>query len=453
MSLIAQQLRNITIRRNSSYSSSSSARVSTKDDLSTINPPTDLSILERVAQNQKELEADLNHFDSAFKDVAESPSIRLPRRRLASFPSMSTPTDDNAPTAGILAAPEQRIVEEPSDQPTSPSKAKSQHHIVSSPDSNNFLTIRNEAIGTNGNIEDQLTARISSILTNIPARIRLAAGPEESALEIKSTSLSPGTLPEGTLAPTTRLQRSVSSTPSITLAPAYSKTSKVRPPHGDSDIKLYHLHQPGKDLPIKLFVRLVGEGGERVMVRVGGGWADLGEYLREYVSHHGRRSVSGGKFELKGLPAAQSAAVVATLGSFNSGRSTPVSRPETPTYQSGSSFSIRKVRRSSGVSSSPYTPETSGRQWATTPTSADSYNSSVRSSSRASWTEEDAPLGLAGPKSRKVEISPQKKAWVDGMLNQARQFSSEKKKAVPGVGDLGRAGSTRRVFLKTKAED
>lgn len=28
------------------------------------------------------------------------------------------------------------------------------------------------------------------------------------------------------------------------------------------------------------------------MVRVGGGWADLGEYLREYVIHHGRRKVS-----------------------------------------------------------------------------------------------------------------------------------------------------------------
>ena len=37
------------------------------------------------------------------------------------------------------------------------------------------------------------------------------------------------------------------------------------------------------------------------MVRVGGGWADLGEYLRQYAEHHGRRTISEGKFEILGL--------------------------------------------------------------------------------------------------------------------------------------------------------
>lgn len=93
-----------------------------------------------------------------------------------------------------------------------------------------------------------------------------------------------------------------------------------------------------------------------------------------------------------------------------------------------------------------------------------------------SWTEEDVPLGLAGPKSKKVEMSPKKQAWVEGMLSQARQASAsaekkrpasaEKKRDVLAVGstekkkgdrgelaEIGKVGSTRRVFVKTKMEE
>ncbi|TKA73307.1 hypothetical protein B0A55_08885 [Friedmanniomyces simplex] len=79
----------------------------------------------------------------------------------------------------------------------------------------------------------------------------------------------------------------------LTLAPAEASPKKAATAAAADEVKLYHLRQAGREEPIKLFVRLVGEG-ERVMVRVGGGWADLAEYLRQYAEHHGSRTVSGG---------------------------------------------------------------------------------------------------------------------------------------------------------------
>ena len=49
---------------------------------------------------------------------------------------------------------------------------------------------------------------------------------------------------------------------------------------------LYHLHRTDGKAPTKLYIRLVGKNGERAMVRVGGGWEDLAEYLKRYVAHH-----------------------------------------------------------------------------------------------------------------------------------------------------------------------
>ena len=71
-----------------------------------------------------------------------------------------------------------------------------------------------------------------------------------------------------------------------------------------------------------------------------------------------------------------------------------------------------------------------------------------------SWID-DATLGLAGPKTRRTDVSPNKQAWVDGMLDQARKASTERKKST-GSGDfgyMGKVGQTRRVFFKAKAED
>ena len=68
--------------------------------------------------------------------------------------------------------------------------------------------------------------------------------------------------------------------------------------------------------------------------------------------------------------------------------------------------------------------------------------------------DEDKALGLAGPKSRKGDISPGKKAWVEGVIEQARKASAEKRRAGPSdIVDLGKVGTTRRVFWKGRGEE
>lgn len=280
---------------------------------------------------------------------------------------------------------------------------------------------------------EQLEARISSILTGIPAHIRLTSGPEADAEEVLHPGFTPIDAKSQNARQTpprfTRAQTSVPPT-SMTLAPAQAKNSKYRP-GGDSEIKLYHLHQAGKDAPIKLFVRLVGETGERVMVRIGGGWADLGEYLKEYATHHGKRSVSDSRYAIQGLP---SSPVTSSPAAAATGYSATSSRPTSSSGLDGPSM--------------PMTPGyAEPRYFQATPSSNPAVNA-LRPGSRSS--EEDSPLGGAGANLKKVDISPSKQAWVDGMVDQARKAGAEKSKGNADVGDLGRVGGTKRVFLRSK---
>lgn len=300
------------------------------------------------------------------------------------------------------------------------------------------------------NFDDQLEERISSILTELPTQIRLTSGPEPDAPEVmRFNSLSDPRAPK-THSPVWRLKRTQTTTPlpSMTLAPAQPKSSKSRSSTGEPDIKLYHLHQTGKTAPIKLFVRLVGEGGERVMVRIGGGWADLGEYLREYASHHGRRSVPDSPFDIQGLPSSpltnQStprSRPGSTAGSRPASR--PGSRPASPTSSTRQSFANRLARQQTSPATfdSPRTPQS---------------DPSLRNSPRMSWaaTDEASPsLGLAGPTTKNVDISPEGQAWVDELTEQARQSGPEKASGSgSAIGDLGKVGGTKRVFFKKRKE-
>ena len=129
-----------------------------------------------------------------------------------------------------------------------------------------------------------LDRKIQNILENLPSRIRLG----EKAVRQSQSSSSGSTR---------------SSTPTPALIPEVARTTARSA--AEPDIRVYHLHQNGTgrdSKPIKLFVRAVGENGERVMVRVGGGWADLAEYLREYSAHHGSRSASEGLLEVAQYP-------------------------------------------------------------------------------------------------------------------------------------------------------
>lgn len=135
---------------------------------------------------------------------------------------------------------------------------------------------------------ESLDSRIKDILLNLPSKIRLANG--DGSISSK----------HGMSATSSR-----ATTPIPALVPEPSKHNR-RSSTAEAGVRVYHLHQNGQTRdakPIKLFVRAVGENGERVMVRVGGGWADLAEYLREYSAHHGRRSTSEGSMEVAQYPA------------------------------------------------------------------------------------------------------------------------------------------------------
>ncbi|KAF2036324.1 hypothetical protein EK21DRAFT_52802 [Setomelanomma holmii] len=318
------------------------------------------------------------------------------------------------------------------------------------------------------NSAEDLERKISDILTTIPAHIRLTSGPGADAPEVK---------PRGLAAKSSRAYlraaRSVSGlkSPELTLSPA--KNDSDNAPSGrksataartDNDIKLYHLTQPGKEQPVKLFIRRVGENGERVMVRVGGGWADLGEYLRQYAEHHGRRTASDGKFEILGLEVKNSDAMTSPNRPESVMRQrdrrvsgAPLSPTSTPSKTTGSGIidddaPLPGFNSTPGISEDPSVPSTT--------------------SSQRSWTGNE--VGLAGPKAKKLDLSGEKLEWIEGMMKQARTVSgnvihanhtpfqreeradsrSESRSdsraggKTPGFGDLGKVGGTKRIFLK-----
>jgi hypothetical protein len=264
-----------------------------------------------------------------------------------------------------------------------------------------------------------LEEQISNILDAIPTPIKFRSGPHANDPQIRSSRFR---------STSSQLRRAAANlnhnAPLLTLAPADEQ--KPRRNGNDPDIRLYHLIQTGRDKPIKLFIRRVGENGDRVMVRVGGGWADLAEYLRIYAEHHGRRAVSDGRVEIQPLagavpgsstPKASSSRRSSMLSQSRPGSTTPMAEPGT---------------RPASAMSSP-------QSYLDTPQSA-----SVTAASRrlASWDE----AGLAGPFAKRADVSDEKKEWIDGIVEQAKRSMGN-----IDVGELGKSGSTRRVFLKGKS--
>ncbi|KAJ9639810.1 hypothetical protein H2204_003603 [Knufia peltigerae] len=134
---------------------------------------------------------------------------------------------------------------------------------------------------------ESLEDKIQDILTTLPTKIRLAKDVDYSGFARPSSTSS---------------TRSSTPTAALTLSPVRAETFTAK--SDDSGIRLYHLTRSGQARdapPVKLFVRSVGDG-QRVMVRVGGGWADLGEYLKEYSLHHGSRSTVDGRLEVASFP-------------------------------------------------------------------------------------------------------------------------------------------------------
>ncbi|KAL8916969.1 MAG: hypothetical protein Q9208_008224 [Pyrenodesmia sp. 3 TL-2023] len=342
------------------------------------------------------------------------PVPRKPRHRFENFTDLSP---GNTPVKLI-----RRKTAEAASMPTTP-QAKAE---------------RTPTVSPTKSIDDELEARINLILTDIPADIQLARNTDLNSDRMSQSSASRAAKLVGKSA-TPRLVRSQTTVPSpstMTLTAAKQKT--VRPQNGEPEVKLYHLHQSGKQAPIKLFVRLVGEGGERVMVRIGGGWADLAEYLKEYAIHHGRHTLSDGPFDIQGLPRSLSSSPATTLSSL-SNTQTPKSRPGSANAECISSGAASRARRFS-TSVSGFS-STSGDA-PSSPDDARPISRDSNASSRHSWVGEDSPsLGLAGPKSRKATVSPNKQAWVDTMVEKARSGNSEiKQPSRNAFGDLGIMG-------------
>ncbi|KAI1191371.1 hypothetical protein F5B17DRAFT_437516 [Nemania serpens] len=322
--------------------------------------------------------------------------------------------------------------------------------------------------------DDHLQKQLRQLLETIPAKIELKKrGINLNPPDLQLPSRPKPRHPDPSRRPTSALS---SRTDSRTVTPSYSRSGTpsfmlapvrdARPRSMSSQgIRLYHLSRSG-ETPIKLFIRCVGEQNERVMVRVGGGWADLGEYLRDYAVHHGSRSKGEGKVEVTdALPA-----VSRRPGS------SPGSRPGSSLESPMTPLTVRKTRKTPGEevpSKLPKTPLAKTSAWsenANTPASEASVKS--RASSHVDWDEEDSSLGLAGPKAAKRrEISDESRAWIESVKQKVRMASGERittsasseqlrlslfsqaqgqPKKIPDekFGDMGKVGSTKRLFRK-----
>ena len=303
------------------------------------------------------------------------------------------------------------------------------------------------------NDEDRrLQQQIGAILESIPLKIRL--NNKASTINLNPPDFQPPRAKPRTS--NINRQRSASSlssraatpstysrsgTPSYMLAPARNHGPRSK---SSQDIKVYHLMKPGSDAPIKLFIRTVGETNERVMVRVGGGWSDLGEYLKEYASHHGRRSRGEGKVEVTDLPTTST--TTAHVGSSPSNR--PSSAMDTPITP----LRVRKARKSLGEEAArvPRTPiPFAKRPSEVTPNSDTSARS--RNSSKADWDEESSSLGLAGPNPKKVEVSEENMAWIKSVKEKVRVISNGERSTPEygnKFGEINKIGGTTRVFRR-----
>jgi hypothetical protein len=381
-----------------------------------------------------------------------SPPVRLGKQRAASVTFSDTPTLVQTPDLEDIV-------------PDSPLEVSFLDDDLEDNRSDTRSDIGSPRKGRTSAMDDQLQQQISEILESIPANIKLSSEPQTPNLNPPDLVLP--RLKRPSKDPIRRSASSLSSrapTPSFTLAPAYGKNPRPRHTRGNQEIKVYHLSRSTGEAPIKLFIRLVGENGERVMVRVGGGWADLGEYLKEYATHHGRRSAGGdpGKVEIRDLPR------VATSRT-NTG-SSPPSRPASALdFAPMTPLNVRKTRKSFGPvdepsptsapSSSKPPPKTPANPTVGTPQAPDNNTPSSggstrsRSSSRLSWTEEDSSLGLAGPTGKKVEMSEESRAWVESVKEKVRLASGERKvsgtDSIDGrFGEIGKVGGTKRLFRK-----
>ncbi|KAK7204572.1 hypothetical protein BZA70DRAFT_311092 [Myxozyma melibiosi] len=223
-----------------------------------------------------------------------------------------------------------------------------------------------------------------------------------------------------------------------------STTASTLKEAGYGTTRKYILQRPNAALQV-IWVRIIAE---RVMVRVGGGWTDLAEWLSNYILYHtatgtstttpdektsakasgrntpstGRRSTSGklqsrvaswGKSTLRDAMSPGTPTPTDAPADESSKASTPSSSSSRSLQKKASSLSLRKNRQSASNSKS-----SDGKKNAT---SNSSTTTPTPLSSSANSSTASTPLGSAGPVSsleKNGKLSSEKKAWVHKMLRQ-----------------------------------
>lgn len=416
------------------------------------------------------LPGDTSRFDVLSSDLPEmsaSPPVPRNRVREARFADDSPPSSPPLPRESSEESPNS-CAESPSVTPAAEGFGLIYDHktVTEGSFAEDFddLMSPSEAAGPSfrrdSTSDRQLRQQISNIIESIPAKIKLSAEPSPIInlnppdLQLPRLGNKPSKEP---FKQSTSSLSSRTATPSFTLSPA--RTNRPRQFRGQQEIKVYHLSRSTGEAPIKLFIRCVGEHGERVMVRVGGGWADLSEYLKAYASHHGRRSVGAERaatVEVQDAPRSFNTSAMTATGSSPPSRPVSAAAAVRMEHSPITQLNIRKTRRSSGAGNSEVPRLRARKPGAPNPrfdVSCAEDGEPSRPNSRLSWVEDDSSfLGLAGPKGKKVEMSEENKAWVESVKERVRQVSGERRVSQPDdrkrFGELGKVGGTKRLFLK-----
>ncbi|KAK9416522.1 hypothetical protein SUNI508_09628 [Seiridium unicorne] len=297
---------------------------------------------------------------------------------------------------------------------------------------------------------DDLHQQIRQVLKGLPNKIRLSTKPSAINLNPPDLQLPTRAKPRvsepfrrsGSALSTRSTMSSRASTPSWLLAPARAPRPQSRASH---DTKTYYLSRSSGEAPMKLLIRCVGENGERVMVRVGGGWADLGEYLKEYAIHHSRRSKGEGKVEVRDS---------STLQAGKTG-SSPPSRPGSALDAPTTPLLVRKTRKTPSEEGSSRRPVTPSAQSLGNTDIPSSDKSVASHDSRVQSNPNSSILGMSGPHPKKTRtLDDESRQWVEDMRNKVRTASGEQRTALEQAqndgkfGEIGKAGGTKRVFRK-----
>ncbi|GIZ40764.1 hypothetical protein CKM354_000409100 [Cercospora kikuchii] len=394
--------------------------------------------------------------------VALGPPIPpTPPPRRSSLPSQPSPSSNQATPEISRSSP---VVEQAPESPLAPlnvamkklrgNKSTRRESAASVPD---YSPIGSPSMPPV--LADSFDRHVSEVLETLPASIRFKS---------RAGAETPTSRPRGYSGPRPKAAtlRVIPKGEQMTIAPVDGSPRKARSA-AEPEVKLYHLTHSGREDPIKLFVRLVGEG-ERVMVRVGGGWADLADYLRDFANHHGSRTVSEGNLEVAALPTVPGSMRKSSNPAEYIRAKTPTPMTPRESHRPGSSDDDEmplkrppldsRETASSLSAASPF----GGDHPATTPKSSKSSSSGSRPStagaSRPSSRQTQAPIsgdvGLSGPSSatKRGGLPADKERWVEGMIERAKKSASaekSKEEKEKYFGELGKAGGTRRVIFRS----